>query len=731
MGSSIIPGPFVKRFPSLVLFVLFVGVACGDDKEVPVVDTRQDASLDTQTDSFIDAGKDTGDVMDAMDAEVYQPRCGDGLVEEGEACDDGNGLSQDGCSSSCTVELPMWREVILSPPPANVADGNVTFDANRAYFLWFHTSGTWVFAQNKWRKAANDTPFSGYVGAKCVNDVGNATIVCYAWDLDSGRATTRIWDGVRWHAHTAEGPPARLTNAVAYDPIRARVVLYGGMSGTAQMGTTLYTDTWEWDGKTWTLAHPTTHPAAHSGALAYDPSRGKMMFAEQADVPEESKLWAYDGAEWTHVVDSVPQGKLFWDPPSGKLVVQQGSQVWELNDTWETSTVSAVPPNTHWATDRYVTLTSLQNTTPPARDYQSVAYDAHRGELMLLGGGVGTDTLQTATAGKTWFFGQEGWREGGDAPSAVRPALAFDPVKNEMIVYSWQTDVWNGASWSTLPGSLALDAFATVSWDGNIGALIRTTGKDGPFQTGPGDPPPPLFLETHKWTGTAWELMTEAPTGRWLANATWDTAASRTVLAGGLGVTNRCCEVLNELWEFDGMTWAKTNVTPSGRTWDTLTYDPHRGSVLNFGGTLDTFWSGAMSERKSGQDWVMVIDGPELRYPTMAFHALYQRTLVWGDGELWEFGWGDVNETCVSGLDGDHDGLVGCEDPDCWGRCTPECPPNSSCSVDADRCGDGTCNPALESPRLCPQDCGSPTAFCGDFICDLDESIATCPGDCR
>ncbi len=34
------------------------------------------------------------------------PRCGDGIVDPGEGCDDGNTVSGDGCSSTCQVETP-------------------------------------------------------------------------------------------------------------------------------------------------------------------------------------------------------------------------------------------------------------------------------------------------------------------------------------------------------------------------------------------------------------------------------------------------------------------------------------------------------------------------------------------------------------------------------------------------------------------------------------------------
>jgi len=62
-------------------------------------------------------------------------------------------------------------------------------------------------------------------------------------------------------------------------------------------------------------------------------------------------------------------------------------------------------------------------------------------------------------------------------------------------------------------------------------------------------------------------------------------------------------------------------------------------------------------------------------------------------------------DDCSQALDGDGDGLIGCADPDCWGYCTPECPPGAVCSPTAARCGDGACNPSLENGQLCPADC--------------------------
>ncbi len=40
-------------------------------------------------------------------SKCFQDRCGDGIIETGETCDDGNDVSGDGCSSTCQIE-PGW-----------------------------------------------------------------------------------------------------------------------------------------------------------------------------------------------------------------------------------------------------------------------------------------------------------------------------------------------------------------------------------------------------------------------------------------------------------------------------------------------------------------------------------------------------------------------------------------------------------------------------------------------
>ncbi|MFT4703559.1 MAG: hypothetical protein ACI81R_001251 [Bradymonadia bacterium] len=63
--------------------------------------TDADAATDVEPDSTEDTGSDSGhDITDA-ESDVIEPFCGDGTLDDGEACDDGNDVDDDECSNAC------------------------------------------------------------------------------------------------------------------------------------------------------------------------------------------------------------------------------------------------------------------------------------------------------------------------------------------------------------------------------------------------------------------------------------------------------------------------------------------------------------------------------------------------------------------------------------------------------------------------------------------------------
>ena len=64
---------------------------------------------------------------------------------------------------------------------------------------------------------------------------------------------------VAWQQRSGTGPLPRYITAMAHDSVRGRTVLFGGRNGT-----TLYGDTWEWNGTAWTQKSPPFSPSPRS-----------------------------------------------------------------------------------------------------------------------------------------------------------------------------------------------------------------------------------------------------------------------------------------------------------------------------------------------------------------------------------------------------------------------------------------------------------------------------------
>lgn len=74
-------------------------------------------------------------------------------------------------------------------------------------------------------------------------------------------------------------PPPRLNAALAWDPKRSRLVLYGGH---------YFNDMWEWDGADWLPVAPKFWPSVgESFGLAFDPR------AERVFLHNGSSSWTY------------------------------------------------------------------------------------------------------------------------------------------------------------------------------------------------------------------------------------------------------------------------------------------------------------------------------------------------------------------------------------------------------------------------------------------------------
>ena len=107
---------------------------------------------------------------------------------------------------------------------------------------------------------------------------------------------TWTWDGTTWTQQSpATRPAAREEATMAFDPATGNMVLFGGLGGG------YLSDTWTWDGTDWTQQSPATSPPARNRAMmAFDPATGNMvLFGGVGSSGRLSDTWTWDGTNWT------------------------------------------------------------------------------------------------------------------------------------------------------------------------------------------------------------------------------------------------------------------------------------------------------------------------------------------------------------------------------------------------------------------------------------------------
>lgn len=208
-------------------------------------------------------------------------------------------------------------------------------------------------------------------------------------------ADTWIWNGARWDASDADGPPGRDHHRMAYDRRRDRVVLFGGWDGDEVVG-----DTWEWDGAVWhRMDVEGPSPRAPFG-LAYHEADGEIVLMGGQDLDRAfGDTWTWDGTAWTRLDVQGPGLRGFhamtYDP-AGRRILLYGGRDGDrlLDDLWS------------WDGDSW---TRLPGAGPLRRGIYASAYDPARGAFLFHGSGDLVDERWELEA-STWAWTDEhGW----------------------------------------------------------------------------------------------------------------------------------------------------------------------------------------------------------------------------------------------------------------------------------------------------------------------------------
>jgi hypothetical protein len=141
-----------------------------------------------------------------------------------------------------------WVKRDTVGPPERSAHA-MAFDPTRGAILMTGGSAgpgaqredTWSWDGTTWRLLATDGP-PGRNG-HALAPAGDAGVLLFGgWSELGAHDATWLWADGRWTRVDAAGPPARAMGAMAWDPIRRRVLLYGGTGVSGVLN-----DLWEFD----------------------------------------------------------------------------------------------------------------------------------------------------------------------------------------------------------------------------------------------------------------------------------------------------------------------------------------------------------------------------------------------------------------------------------------------------------------------------------------------------
>ncbi len=513
-------------------------------------------------------------------------------------------------------------------------DVSMTYDSWRGVVVLHDNDdeGTWEWDRSGWR-IRDPGPTTGELELAFDDNRG----VAVGFGYTDGQARTWEWDGQTWRLAAEGGPPVRGDHGMAYDPLRKRVVIYGGGFGNNRRD-----DTWAWNGANWQFISAGQPTKRSNHGMVYDAARDRMVvFAgSNLDIDEFGDTWTFDGDTWTLADEGEPAGRtthgMAYDSARDRLVLFGGSTGGLSGDmdeaTWEHDGV------------RWVRVTEQG---PPARRGPMMAYDSRRGVTVLFGGYRLGNVL-----GDTWEWDGETWSLRATTGPAPR---------------------W----------------FSQMTYDSARGVCVLFGGKDeGQFNY-------QRMQDTWEWDGDAWTLRaTTGPPRRSDFGMCYDTARAVSVVFGGVTVPVPGQPVVYEdTWAWDGNVWTQlANSGPAARYDHAMAFDEFRGVALVLGG-----WNSPDVWEWDGVVWAEVPgEAPTRSSAVMSYVASRQSISLFGGGsrrsDHWDFSSpvptpGDLNCDCEMNAFDIEPFVLALADPEQYELAYPHC--NAEL---ADMNGDGAIN---------------------------------------
>ncbi len=432
-----------------------------------------------------------------------------------------------------------------------------------------------------WRNLGGVTPgggiLSGRYGHATAWDPLRRRIVVFGGSVPTNSNDTWYLDDFGWkQIATPSALTARANALLAFDPRRGQLVLFGGMFSNTQL-----TDTWALDGDTWTpIVSPVSPPGRNGGAMVWDDRSARLVLVAGNS---RSETWVLEAAGWRQLTTPSPPARfstvMTWDPKHGRVVLCGGSMVSGIgNDTW-------VLEGDVWR----------QLPTPPGfggRADQAMVWDAAREQMVLFGGRLASTPL-----GDAWVMHDDLWVQDA-VPVGLTPrtsaAMVYDKARRRVMMFGGQintayattNETWvrDDSGWSLLATTTPPPArrLHSMVYDPVRGAAVVFAGVDNSSA---------VVSNTSIYDETGWHGGRTPPfwsqIGRYQHALVWDPVHDRAVSVSGAAPGNSW---YGDSATFDGTTWVNFAASLNGvSTAPMAAFDPSTASTVMVAGSSAAF----------------------------------------------------------------------------------------------------------------------------------------------